>query len=110
MAGRVSSPSREVGDLWGEEGSSLRGTDVSLYAGFMNNLIDVIGRHAGLCSRRSDIQDLAGKFASFAHSILPLGVENLDLVSVQEGSIVLGVAVFPPYGVGDGLGEGSVLG
>lgn len=86
------------------------GTNVSLYAGFMDNLIDVIGGHAGLCSRCSNIEDLASKLAGFAHSILTLGVKNFDLVSVQEGPIVLGVAVFPPYGVGDGLGEGSMLG
>ena len=76
----------------------------------MHNLVNLVGRDAGLRGSSSDIEDLSGQLAGLAHSLLALLIEDVDLVAVREGAAVLGVAVLPPGWVRDGLGEGSVLG
>lgn len=87
----------------------FRGTYISGYASLMDNLVDVISRDARLCSCGGDIQNFTGKLAALAHRFLALGIEYLDLVAVHERATVLGVAVFPPYRVGDRLGQRSML-
>lgn len=87
-----------------------RSTYLAVNTGLVDNLVDVIGRHTRFGCRSSNVEDLASKFADLAHSILACLIVNLELVSVGERAAVLGVAVLPPDGVGDRLGEGSVLG
>jgi len=74
----------------------------------VNDLIDVVGRHARLSGSGRDVEDLSRKLATLSHSILALFVENFDLVTVGEGSAVSGVAVLPPYGVRNRLRKSSV--
>ncbi len=79
-------------------------------AGLVDNLVDVIGRYAGLGGFRGKIKDLARKLTNLAHGFYALGVENIKLVAVGQRPAVLGVAILGPHGVRNRLGNSSVLG
>lgn len=74
----------------------------------MNDLINIVGRHARLSGSGSDVEDLSRKLAALSHSILALLVENFDLVTVGEGSAISRIAVLPPHGMRNRLRKSSV--
>ena len=55
-------------------------THISLYARIVDNLVNVICRHAGPGSGRSNIEDFSCQSADFAHARNALFVEHLDVV------------------------------
>jgi hypothetical protein len=86
----------------------FQNTYVSLNAGLVNDLVDVVGGYARLGSGSSNVEYLSRKSAALSHSILARLVENFDLVTVGERAAIPRVAVLPPHGVGDRLRQGSV--
>lgn len=74
----------------------------------MDELVDVIGRDTRLGGGGSNIENLSRQSTALSHGILAGLVENFDLVAVGERAAVPGVAVLPPHGVRNRLGESSV--
>jgi len=84
-------------------------THISLDASFVDHLIDVVGSDAGLCRGGGNVEDFPSESAALPHCLLPSRVEDLDLVAGGQVAAVSGVAILPPDGVGDRLGQGSML-
>lgn len=59
-------------------------THISLYAGFVYDLINIIGCHTRLDCAGSNIQHLPCKPADFPHSLLFLRIKNGDIMSADE--------------------------
>lgn len=74
-------------------------THLALYASLVDQLVDVVGRDAGLGRGRSKIEDLACQPADLAHRSNALRIVDVDLVAVYQRSAVLGVAILPPGGM-----------
>jgi hypothetical protein len=86
----------------------FRGAYISLKAGFMDNLVDLVGRDAGLQGSRSNVQDFSCQPADFPHLLLRRGVQEVDLVCAQ-GAAGLGDAIGGVVWVGDRLGHFPLL-
>lgn len=89
--------------------SAPTATHIPLNACPMDNIVDVIGRNTWFCSGRGNVEHLTGQSAAFAHGFLSLGVENFNLVSMSQRTVVLWIPILPPDRVRNRLGQGSVL-
>ena len=87
-----------------------RVTCIPLYTGFVDNLVDLVCRDAWAQSCRSDIQNLSCQTAHLPHSILGLGIKQVDLVWAHVGTASLGNAVGRVVRVWDRVGDGSRVG
>jgi hypothetical protein len=76
----------------------------------MHYLIDVIGGDAGLGCGSCNIKNFARQATSLSHGLLALGIVDFELVATAECSVVLGVAVLPPDGMGNRLGDDPAVG
>lgn len=84
-------------------------TNISSYAGFVYYFVDVVSGNTRLGCGSSDVENLSSQLAALTHSILSLCIEYVDFVTVDDGSTILRVAVFPPHGVRNRLGERSMF-
>lgn len=66
--------------LWGDCQTVLA-TNLSLHAGVVDDLVDVVGRDARNRCRRRNVEDFSGHAADLAHAGLLLLVQDLDLLS-----------------------------
>lgn len=83
-------------------------THISFDTGLVYDPVDLVGRYTRLGRSGCDVENLTGELAALAHSSLALGIEDINLVAVDNGATVLGIAILPPHGMRDGLGERSV--
>jgi hypothetical protein len=70
--------------------------------------VDLVGRYTRLGRSGCEVENLTGELAALAHGSLTLGIEDINLVPVDNGAAVLGIAILPPHGMRDGLGKRSV--
>lgn len=77
---------------------------------FVDDLVNVVGGNSGLSSGSGNVKNLAGELSNLAHGLNAFSIEDLELVSVDNGSAVFGVAILGPHGVRNGLGDLSGLG
>lgn len=77
---------------------------LSLNAGFVADLVEVVGRHARLDLSCDNVQHFSRKPANLAHGLLSLGVEDLNLGPVQP-ALALGDACHAPIGMLDRPGD-----
>lgn len=61
-------------------------THVALDALLVYNPVDLVGGDARFQGSRRNIKDLSCQSADFAHGILGFGIQNFDLVPVDEAS------------------------
>jgi len=65
---------------------------ISLDTGFMDDLVDLVGRYAGFEGSGSNVQDFSCQPADFPHLLLRSSIQEIDLVCAQ-GAASLGDAV-----------------
>lgn len=83
---------------------------VSFYAGLVDNLVDLVGRHARLRGRCGDVEYLTRQPAHLPHALLCLCIQNLDPVAAHQRPAGLGNAVGRIVRVGYGLRHNAPLG
>ena len=80
---------------------------IPFYAGFVADLIQVVGGDSWFHLGSDNVEDLSRQAADLAHTILGLGIQELDLIPAQGAA--LGYARGSIVGVGDRLGHGASL-
>lgn len=77
---------------------------------FVDDLVNVVGRNSGFSRSGGNVKNLTGELSNLSHGLNAFSIEDLELVAVDNGSAVLGVAILGPHGVRNGLGDLSRLG
>lgn len=76
---------------------------------FVDDLVNMVGGNSRLSGGGGDVKNLTGQLSNLSHGLNAFSIKDLELVSVDNGSAVLGVAILRPYGVRNGLGDLSRL-
>jgi hypothetical protein len=83
---------------------------VSLNAGLVHNIVNLVRRDARPNGSRCDVQHLSRQPAHLAHAVLGLGIQLGDLVGPDECPAEFGNAIFGVVGMRDRLGNLALRG